>query len=118
MIGIMLVYSPQTAAPVVTKLTKPPDVALLHETLGGYLELVPGFRSIRIDGDWKRCVAFCNEDGKREPLDVNNWATIQWDSALRHNGHPGLTTPDGQRYDYLVGNVVVLTGDPEFMDSL
>jgi hypothetical protein len=63
-------------------------------------------------------VAFCDEDGKKKGLPVNKTATYLWETALRLVKHPGLMTYDGQVYDYLVGSIVVVSGDKEFMEEL
>jgi hypothetical protein len=90
-------------------------LARIHAALGGYLELIPYFDSYkREDGTVVRCVAFCNEDGKRLQLPLNIAATALWQGALER-------TPKrlaGPLRDRLVGNVVVLFGDREFMESL
>jgi hypothetical protein len=53
------------------------------------------------------CVAFCNEDGKRLDLPVNWLATGLWHDA------------EGGGYeDYLVGAIVVISGDSKLMDEL
>lgn len=117
--GLMLTFLPYQSKPVVRELTAEPP---LHEIKagigGGYLEAVPGFTSIIIDGKRWDCIAYCDEDGKHKNLETNNWATIQWEVALRNSGHPGLLDPFGRVVDWLVGPVVVLAGDQQFMRSM
>ena len=84
---------------------------------GGYLELVPGFRSIAHYDMIMDCIVYADEDGKRKKLEINSIATILWDIALRRNG-TGLLRPDGRAVDWLVGPVVVLFGDRELMAEL
>ena len=79
---------------------------------GGYLELVPGFTTIGVAGVVMDCVAFCDEDGKRKELPLNQAATQFWQVALERKG-VRLALPD-----QLVGNIAVVFGDREFMDSL
>lgn len=74
----------------------------LQDAVGGYVEMVPRFYKF---GD-KNCVAFCNEEGKimdNPKLRINCLATELW---LEQNKLGG---------DVLVGNVVILSGDDEFL---
>ena len=58
-------------------------------------------------------MAFCDEDGKgRRNLPLNRMATFAWDAAMRRDHGCGCAP------DYLVGNVVVVFGDREFMEAL
>lgn len=77
-------------------------LADLQAAVGGYIQLVPGFRKFR--GQY--CVAFCNEEGKLHGMEVNMEATISW---WKGSGHGG---------DALVGDVAILTGDDDFMEAL
>jgi len=54
------------------------------------------------------CFAFCDEDGKRKNLLFNSMATALWEIATRNN-FP---------VESLLGTVVIVTGDKEFMDAL
>jgi len=65
-------------------------------------------------GDIVRCVAFCTKEGKLDNLPFNGNATMLWQMALRR------ARPDDPSFfpDYLVGTVVVLFGDDEFMQAL
>jgi hypothetical protein len=85
---------------------------------GGYIEKVPGFDSIKIDNKTHNCVALCDEDGKRKGMPYNEPATMMWHAALLAQGHPGLWTPHGGLADYIVGPIVILYGDQEFMEVL
>src|SRR5262245_35255356 len=116
--GTMLVFQPYHAQPARTELTAPPELEALQHAVGGWLEAVPHFDRIEIDGGEQRCVALCNEEGKLNHLDHNSRATVLWHQALRFAGLPGLILPNGGLADYLVGNVIVLFGDREFMDAL
>lgn len=79
----------------------PLSLEFMQTAVGGSIEIIPGFT--RYMG--KDCVAFCNEEGKLRNLPVNQDATMEWRWQ-----HP---TPD-----ILVGNVLVVTGDEEFMGAL
>jgi hypothetical protein len=70
------------------EITAPPTVEELRKIVGGYIGTVHGFTSIDIYGDGPAmpCVAFCNEDGKRQDLPVNWLATGLWRDALARKG--------------------------------
>jgi len=90
-------------------LTGEPGLDLLHDIVGGYIEVVPYFSTIEIDGVVHNCIAFCNEEGKfarPEPLPLNARATDAWDSSMRRAG-----IPTGAMPDHLVGNIAVIIGD-------
>lgn len=74
----------------------------LQRAVGGYIETVE--RWTEYEGH--RAVVFCNEDGKLDGLPVNELATRLWHEAYPDAG------------DTLVGDVVVATGDNEFMDAV
>ena len=92
-----LIIIPTGAGAVSSKeLAAPPALEDLKAAIGGgYIEAVPGFT--RFKG--KPCVAFCDEDGKRKNMLVNGIATELWYEQV------------GDRYDWLVGPVVIVTGD-------
>lgn len=84
---------------------KVPDFKVLQGFVGGYIEMIPRFSTYQ----GKNCVAFCNEEGKLDGLEFNSAATQAWFQAMNVVSGGG---------DFLVGNVVVLTGDKEFMRAL
>jgi hypothetical protein len=103
------------------EITVPPTVEELRKIIGGYIGIVHGFTSIDIYGDGLAmpCVAFCNEDGKRLGLPVNWQATGMWHDALvRKGSRGGLLAEGGGCEDYLVGAIVVISGDSKLMDEL
>lgn len=116
--GTQLLFTPYQVSPAVTELIAKPKLEELQKAVGGYLEQVPGFRTIEHKGAIRPCWALCNEDGKRLELPVNNWATMLWDRALRRSGHPGLITPSGRIADWLVGNVLIIFGNQALMRRL
>lgn len=79
---------------------------------GGYLEVVPGFTDIAWAGVVMNCIAFCDEDGKRKELPTNDLATSLWELSLRRKGSALMGR------DYLVGQIAVVFGDREFVESL
>jgi hypothetical protein len=110
--GKMYVFTPGDDQPKMIEIVGPPTLDWLKRHLdGGYLESVPGF-------DWfvepgtevsVRCVAFCDEDGKGKGLPLNVEATTHWFESMGTNLY---------HLDYLVGPVLVVVGDDEFMDAL
>jgi hypothetical protein len=74
-----------------------PELEQLRDAVGGFIEAVPYF-------EWfgtRKCVAFCNEEGKLDGLPVNTVATYLWRA----------TTPNMS--DVLVGNIVIVGYDTE-----
>lgn len=130
MIGMMIIYDAGLAldaAPEITRLDQAPTLEVLRELIGGPLQAVPYFHSIMIDGSPRRCVAFCDEEGKISEKPMNRAATVQWGAAVDRaiantpKDSPLAPTPlveKGHWRDVLVGTVVILTGDKEFMDAL
>jgi hypothetical protein len=110
----MLIISPDPGtAPRLVALDRAPELAELKDALGGgYLEAIPGFDNIIQDGLIRPCLALCNEEGKLQELPINHQAQTLWVNALarRH----GTSDPR----DILVGPVVILSGDKEFMAEL
>ena len=61
----------------------------------------------------------CNEDGKRLELPVNWLATGMWHDALVRKGSRfGVLAEGGGYEDYLVGVIVVISGNSRLMDEL
>jgi hypothetical protein len=83
----------------------------LQAIVGGYIETVPGWDTIVDPTDPNKripCAAFCNEEGKLKGLSLNFGATMLWMESTGQN----------KMNDALVGNVVVVYGDREFMAAL
>ena len=108
--GTMLIISPQGSIKTVP-LHAVPDLTRLQEELGGFLEQVSHFDSIRYRGTTYPCVAFCDEEGKLKGKKPNMHATIAWQAALLIHKLPPID-------DVLCGNVVVIFGDRELMEAL
>ena len=85
-----------------------PHISVFQKAVGGYIEVVPHFHSIWFEGKTESCVAFCNEEGKLRGAPVNPTANVLWQVAAG---------PKAGR-DTLVGDVIVLYGDDDFMDAL
>lgn len=88
---------------VASALERKPELEDMQKAVGGYLELVPYFDKFAK----KDCVVFCNEEGKVDGLEYNAVATRHWQACCDYT----LT-------DYLVGDVCIIVGDKELMESL
>lgn len=75
----------------------------MQKHVGGYIETVPMFTKYKGNS----CVAFCNEEGKLNQLPFNHAATSAWAWAAGSISN-----------DVLVGNVIIIQGDDEFMEAL
>ena len=103
------------------EITTPPTIEELRKIIGDYIGTVHGFTSIDVYGDGLAmpCVAFCNEDGKRLDLRVNWLATGMWHDALVRKGSQfGVLAEGGGYENYLVGVIVVISGNSRLMDEL
>lgn len=101
-----LTIIPPTGAVSSQELAAPPRLEDLQGGVGGgYIEIVPGFN--RFHG--RKCVAFCDEDGKRKELSSNPRATELWYAQMQG---PFLYN------DILVGPIVIITGDKELLEEL
>jgi hypothetical protein len=95
-----------------TPYRRPATLRELRAALGGgYLEMVPHFDSFEFGGEVHPCVAFCDERGKLEGLPTNERATAAWADALERCGAQ-------LRHDFLVGPVLIVIGDEDFMAAL
>lgn len=86
---------------------------LKQATGNGSVEVVPFFDSVDFAGRVMLCAAFCDEDGKRKGLPINQIAIDMWERALERSGRQGV---EGR--DYLVGDIAVVIGDDEFLAAL
>lgn len=85
-----------------------PSLDFLRKAVGGHIETVPMFDMFEDRGVLRsNVVVFCNEEGKLTGLPYNETATYRWSLCI---GKP--------LRDVLVGDIVVLYGDDEFMQSL
>jgi hypothetical protein len=80
---------------------KPLELDWVQQAVGGFIQLVPGFTHYMNHP----CIAYCNEEGKLYDLPVNKEATMAWRRCS--------FTPD-----ILVGDVLIISGDREFMETL
>lgn len=105
--GTGLIFRPDTQKPEVVNFDEPVDIDYLQGIVGGYIELVPYFKYILHDGVVTDCIVFCNEHGKDKKLPFNIEATARW-----------INVRPREFNDRLVGNVIAVFGDDEFMESL
>lgn len=80
---------------------EPLTLDLIRQFVGGDCEIIPGFTHYLRHP----CVVFANEEGKRLDLPVNKDATMAWRRCS--------PTPD-----ILRGDVLIVSGDAEFMETL
>lgn len=111
--GTMLIYDVDATKPRRVEIEKP-TLDALQKAVGGKIETVPYFDHIKIDGQKRECVAFCNEEGKLDQLPINKQATLIWEQVVSNVGMK-LRDRHGNFLDVLVGPIVVLYGDDEFM---
>jgi hypothetical protein len=108
--GQAVTYHPNGAVETVPIRNTRPSLDFLQTCVGGCIEIVPYFNSIGQGDTAVPCVAFCNDLGKIQKLPHNNPATHLWRAAQARE--------KVEIADYLVGNVVVITGDEELMENL
>lgn len=82
------------------------------------IEQVPGLITIKFAGRLERCVALIGENGKYRNLPVNRRATLLWETALMRAAAQNTLRRLGDWQDFIVGPMVVLIGDEEFMEAL
>jgi hypothetical protein len=87
----------------VLKFDKPIALEVLNKAVGGYIETVPYWN----EHLGRKCVAFCNEEGKIKSLPFNGKADLLW--HLERQAYVD---------DHLFGDVIVIMGDDEFMEAL
>lgn len=100
----MLIIKPNSAEIERIDLISPEFSELLHDKIGGYFELVPYFNTIND----RRCVVFCDTDGKNKGLPYNALAQHLWERSY------GKLIFE----DHLVGNIVVIVGTESFLSEL
>lgn len=102
----------------VRKVEEEPTVELIKQAIGGgWLETVPYFDSFEVEGELRKCKAFCDEEGKLKKFPFNPRANRAWEQALRLNKR-ALKDQNGKPYDFLCGDIAVVFGDKQFMDAL
>jgi Domain of unknown function (DUF3846) len=88
----------------ITELTSQPTLEQLQKGAGGHIEVVPYFNTFAE----RKCIAFCNEEGKLHGYQYNIHAQKLWEKAYGKE----ITV------DYLVGPIVVIVGSESFLAQL
>jgi hypothetical protein len=108
-----LVFKPGLSKPEILPIDGPPALGVLKAGIGGgHLEVVPFFTRIEHGGQMHDCITFCDEEGKLKGLKYNREATFRWDRSMR------VVAGCGCSPDHLVGPILVVIGDAEFMEAL
>ena len=111
--GTVLLYRPESSEPLATHHFTTVLPSILEQAIGGPLEQVAGFNSIERSGKLSGCITFANADrhfaDKQFRLMLNEPATELWQRSLQRDKRDTAYM--------LTGNVVVLTGDGEFLLS-
>lgn len=89
----------------------------LQKAVGGYVEVIPYFKTFLDQGEQKPCIALCNEEGKLNELPYNALATALWHEVLKKDKTIAAMPMVGSQLDSLVGPVVIVMGDDEFMEE-
>jgi hypothetical protein len=95
----LIIVRPESRHIAIEEAKEPPSLERLQQIVGGSIETVPYFDAI-----WgRKCVAFCNEEGKLKQLSINLAAQHLWVAVYPKPG------------DILVGPIAILAGTPEFL---
>lgn len=86
---------------------KTPTLEDLQAIVGGSIELVPYFNTYEMSP----CVAFCNEEGKLKHMPVNQPAQVLWAMC-------GGKAAFAAYADVLVGNIAIVVGSKQFLQTL
>lgn len=99
----LIIVRPESRHIAIEAIIHPPELDALQKIVGGNIETIPHFQTI-----WgRRCVAFCNEEGKLKGLAPNVAAQQLWIASL--GGRPG---------DHLVGPIAILAGSNAFLETI
>lgn len=102
------------SAPRVIPLERPVTQEEIQDAVGGPIGFIANFDTITQDGTVSLCYAFCDEQARYRERPLNRAATTLWSQALvRRFGAGQAELPE-----VLLGSVVVITGDSEFMEAL
>jgi hypothetical protein len=81
-----------------------PTLDMLVYGVEGHIEIVPRFNKF----GGRPCIAFCNEEGKMQGKAPNHLAQILWEENLGR-----IITED-----HLVGNIVIIVADIDFLRAM
>ena len=82
--------------------------------VGEPVELIPELETVQQRGALRSCLAYAPRFTGSNPEDVNQWANVLWRISLSRKYGPKHCDPQHT----LTGNVVVVSGDEEFLDAL
>lgn len=86
----------------------------IQDAVGGPIGFISNFDTVNQEGTISLCYAFCDEQARHRKRPQNRKATTMWSQALvRRFGAGQAELPE-----VLLGSVVVITGDSEFMEAL
>jgi hypothetical protein len=98
----LIIVRPYSRHIAIEEIATVPSLERLQQIVEGSIEEIPHFTSI-----WgRRCVAFCNEEGKLKLLGTNHAAQHLWVAVYSRPG------------DVLVGTVAILAGTQAFLDAI
>lgn len=112
----MIIIPPRGQIPLFS-LDKAPPLDKLQKAVGGYIEAVPYFNHLEYYGNWYDCIAFCNEEGKNQNLEINPLATMSWFLSMNRQ-FPNQIKKVKDLNDVLVGSVCIIVGPKKFLDNL
>lgn len=102
--GLKIVIPANSAQPIVrVQRSRSPRLSELQAEVDGPIQMVPGFDRF----ESSEAVCYCNEEGLLHELPLNSRASAAWLDSLG----PGPFSYPPQ----LLGDVVVLVGDGEFL---
>ena len=97
---------------------KPIPLNVLQSAVGGFIESIPLFECMMYEGQEIETVAFCNEEGKLNNLPRNEVAQGIWTASIASRNNISYEEAEKSTQDVLVGPVIVVWGDEEFMAEL
>jgi hypothetical protein len=115
MLGILhIIPANPGSAPRVIRLERPVTEKEIQDAVGGPVGFIANFDTVTQDGTISLCYAFCDEQARHRARPQNRQATTLWSQALvRRFGAGQAELPE-----VLLGSVVVITGDSEFLEAL
>ena len=99
----------------IISLRQVPSPLLLQELVGEEPMRITTFDTILSEGEAVPCAVYVGRTAKERELPPNTWGNLLWLQAVVRKD--GFSEADAD-LDYLAGPVVIMHGDPEFMDAL
>lgn len=101
-----------------TEWDKPIPLKVLQSAVGGFIEPIPLFSCMNTPEGEQKVKAFCDEEGKLKQLRFNEPAQGIWVASIANENNIDYEEAALSATDYLVGPVIVVWGDDEFMAAL